>query len=214
MARQIRRPVDDHECRSAVLQAAPHGDCAAFAQLFDGIAVEKEGRDALRPGAGQFLRQHIAGSFQFRLLVASRSRRQADRRIDIGQCRRRQREPAAARIAGDNYLLVPILARFGDALCHEGKNFVVVLLKIGKALPVDPQNVPGRDLGHLGEDRRDGIAIGILRPETMEIEEEPTRPGGTESFDGGGLPFGPDRIEALRATGSLGQQQSGHDDRC
>ncbi len=212
MTPQIRRAIDDHEGRSAALQAAPHGDRPAYGQLFDRITLEKESRDALCPGAGQFLRQHIAGSLPLRSLVASGSGRQADHRIDIGQCRRLQREPAAARISGDDDFLVSIPARFGDALCHEAENVGVLLFKIGNRQPVDPHDIPRCDVGHLGEDDQDRIQVGVPYAISMEIEEEALRPFRAAPFDDGRLPFRPDEAKVLGATGAIDQQQTGQND--
>ena len=85
-------------------------------------------------------------------------------------------------------------------------------LTIGNRQPVDPHDIPRRDFGHLREDGRDRMQVGVLHTKSMEIEEEPLRPFRAAPFDGGPLPFKPDKAKVLGATGPTGQQQAGQND--
>jgi hypothetical protein len=56
------------------------------------------------------------------------------------------------------------------------------------------------------------MQVGVLHTKSMEIEEEPLRPFRAAPFDGGPLPFKPDKAKVLGATGTTGQQQAGQND--
>ena len=103
---------------------------------------------------------------------------------------------------------VSILPQVRDAIGDKSKDRVVELLFIVVGTPVNSQDVPVRDLGHLDEDAQDRILVRI--PTTRSVKIEKDRLGTPRSLllDSRPFPFRPGERATLTASRVAQHQQA------